>query len=361
MTKRMVLMVLALTLVFGGVFGWKAVTNHFMGQYFATFQPPPEAVETATVTSAAWHDTIEAVGTVRAVAGIDVSNEVAGVVKAIAFESGAVVEQGTLLVQLDDAVDRAELAGFMAEHKLAQLSLRRDEAVAEKKLVSVSDLDTTRTRLEETRALVDRQRELVAKKAIRAPFAGRLGIRRVDPGQYLAAGTALVSLTQLDPVYVEFSVPEQELGRVREGLPVAIAVGTWPDRRFEGTVTAVETRVNAETRNVRVQATLANPDGELRPGMFANVTVLLPEQPEYPTVPRTALTYSLYGDFIYVVEENGSDDGEPQFKALQRFVKPGPIRDGKVAIIEGVELGEQVITAGQFKLHDGAAVAINNP
>jgi RND family efflux transporter MFP subunit len=360
MKKRMAFMVLALVVVFGGVFGWKAVGTHFMRQYFATFQPPPEAVATAHVATSAWQATVEAVGSVRAAASIDAANEVAGIVRAIAFESGARVAKGDLLVQLDDAADRAELDGLLAEEKLATINLRREETIAKQRLGSASDLDTARTKLEQARARVVQKRELIAKKAIRAPFAGELGIRRVDLGQYVPSGTELVSLVALDPIYVDFNVPEQELGNLRPGQTVAVTVPSYPDR-FAGAITALDARIDEKTRNVRVRATLTNVDRRLRPGMFANVSVQLSGRPEHPTVPRTALTYSLYGDFLYVVEADGEDDkGQAKFKAVQRFVKAGATRANDVAITEGVQAGEEVVIAGQFKLHNNAAVRIDN-
>lgn len=360
MKKRMAIMILALVVVFGGVFGWKAVGNHFMRQYFATFQPPPEAVTTGRVVASSWQPTVDAVGSVRAVAGIEVANEVAGVVRRIAFESGARVAQGALLVQLDDAADQAELDGLLAEEKLAAINLRREEAIAKQKLGSASDLDTARTKLEQAQARVAQKREVIAKKAIRAPFAGELGIRRVDPGQYVAAGTALVSLVALDPIHVDFNVPEQEIGNVRPGQAVQVMVPSYADG-FTGSVAAIDARIDEKTRNVRVRATLPNPDRRLRPGMFANVKVLLPAPPEYATLPRTALTYSLYGDFVYLVEQDGNDDqGQPKLKAVQRFVKAGATRGNEVAILDGVQPGEEVIVTGQFKLHNNAAIRVVN-
>lgn len=360
MKKRMAIMILALVVVFGGVFGWKALGNHFMRQYFATFQPPPETVATTRVATSAWQSTVTAVGSVRAAAGIDVANEVAGSISAITFESGARVAKGDLLVQFDDAADRAELDGLLAEAKLAAINLRREETITRQKLGSASDLDTARTKLEQAQARVAQKRELIAKKAIRAPFAGELGIRRVDPGQYLPSGSTLVSLVALDPIHVDFNVPEQEIGNLRPGQTVEVTVQSYASR-FEGTVTALDARIDEKTRNVRVRATLANPERRLRPGMFANVKVLLPAKPEYATVPRTALTYSLYGDFVYVVEADGADDkGQPAFKAVQRFVKAGETRSNEVAIVEGVQPGEEVIVAGQFKLHNNATVRIVN-
>jgi membrane fusion protein (multidrug efflux system) len=361
MAKRMILMIVFLLLVFGGIFGWKAIQGYYMGQYFATMKPPPETVSSAKVAEQTWQATLGAVGTLRAVKGVEVSAEVEGMIKTLNFTSGQPVKVGDLLVQLDDESDRAELDGLVASKKLAELNLQRERSLAKRNLGSEADLDTARTKLDEARAQAQFRQVMLAKKAIRAPFDGELGIRMVDVGEYLSAGKTIVSLQALDPLYAEFSLPEQELGRVSKGQSVSVTVDAYPGQEFPGTITAVDVRVDDQTRNVRVQATLANPQRVLRPGMFANVKIQLGEQRSAAAVPRTAISYSLYGNFVYVIEDAGKDaKGKPVRKVTQRFVVTGDDLGEQVAVLKGVKPGEEVVTAGQLKLRDGAEVTVKS-
>ncbi len=362
MAKRMILMILFLAVLFGGIFGWKAIQGYYMGQYFATMKPPPETVSSAKATQQTWQATLSAVGSLRAVNGVDVSAEVDGMVKTVKLSSGQQVRAGDLLVQLDDEADRAELEGLVASRKLAELSLRRERSLAKRNLGSEADLDTARTKLDEARAQVQFKQVMLAKKAIRAPFDGELGIRKVDVGEYLSAGKAIASLQALDPLYAEFSVPEQELGRLREGQAVSVTVDAYPDQEFPGAITALDSRVDDQTRSVRLQATLQNPKRLLRPGMFANVKIHLGVEQSAAAVPRTAVSYSLYGNFVYLVQDAGKNaKGQPARKAVQRFVVTGEDLGDLVAVLKGVSPGDEVVTAGQLKLHDGSEVIVKRP
>lgn len=364
MTKRMIIMLISAFIVFGGVFGWKAVQSYFIGQYFAHYTPPPETVSASSARTETWQPTLSAVGNITAVNGVELSPEVPGVIERFAFESGQVVKKGDLLIQLDDSGDKADLAGLKAQLELARINYARQQTLRKQKLGSPSDLDTARTLLRQAEANVVSKETVIAKKAIRAPFAGRLGIRKVNLGQYVAPGTPLVSLQSVDPVYVDFALPEQHIHEVHAGQTVRVSVDAFPGEVFTGKITAVDAEVDPRTRNLSLQATLDNPQQRLQPGMFAAVKVLLPAQEQVVTLPRTAISYSLYGKSVYVIEERPAkkDDKNdaPVLVARQRFVETGQERGKEVAIVRGVKAGERVVTAGQLKLHDGAHVRIDN-
>lgn len=355
MKKRMLIAIVALVLVFGGIFGWKAVQGYFIGQYFANFQPPPVTVSTGEAVVESWQPRIEAVGGLSAVRGLDVPAEVAGVVKSINFESGDSVDEGALLVQLDDSAEQAELPGLRARLKLAEQSLARAKNVVGQGLAAQETLDAAQSEYQQALSAVRARETTIAKKAIRAPFAGRLGIRQVNVGEYVQPGTSIVTLQSLDPLYVNFTLPQQQLGRIEEGQPLLITSDAWPDAPFEGVVTAISPKVDATTRNFAVQGEIRNPDGKLRPGMFADIAILAGQPQEYVTVPRNAVSYSLYGDSIFVVVEK-----EDALVAEQRFVESGPAREGDVAILEGIAAGDTIVTAGQLKLQDGARIVVDN-
>jgi len=357
MARRMLYTVIALFVVFGGIFGWNAVSSHFMNQYFANFQPPPESVAAAIADLQAWQPTLEAVGSIVAVNGVQVSTEVSGVVEKIGFESGQEVSKGHLLIQLDASTDEADLRGLFARLELARSNYKRAQTVFAKRLISESSLEQTRTELERAEADVAAKQAVIAKKAIRAPFAGRLGIRKVNLGQYVAPGTDLVPLQSLDPVYANFSLPAQGLSRLQTGQVVRVTLDSFPGRQFEGRITAIDSQVDDQTRNVMVQATLANADRALQPGMYAVVTVLLPQQDKVVTVPKTALSYSPYGDYVYLIQEEG---GNPVLTVKQQYVVTGPQQGDNIAIVKGVNEGDRVVIAGQLKLRDGARVVIED-
>jgi membrane fusion protein, multidrug efflux system len=361
MKKRMTIAVVLLALVFGGIFGWTAMRGYFMGQYFATFEPPPPTVSTAQAQRQVWQPRIEAVGQLSAVRGVDLSNEVAGTVSEIAFASGDVVEKGALLVQLDDSIERAELPGLIAQLDLARMDVERTRELIDRNLTSAEELDQAQSQLQQTESAVAALKAGIAKKAIRAPFAGTLGIRQVDLGEYLPAGTPIVSLQSLDELHVDFSLPEEFIDDVEAGQEVNVSVSTYPGQTFTGELKAVSVKIDPSSHNFAVQAVIVNADGRLRPGMFADVAVQAGAREAVVAVPKTAISYSLHGDAVFVVEKANKPEGEQTaLVAEQRFVRLGASNGEMVAVLQGIAAGDEVVTAGTQKLRDGMAVNINN-
>jgi len=354
MTKRMLVMLLALGLVLGAMYGWKSYQAGKMAM-LASMPPPPATVGAAAVQAETWQPYLVAVGSLVATQGIEVTTEVAGKVSAIRFESGQQVEAGTLLLELDDSVDEAEIKGMIAERRLAELQYKRRDELLETKTISRSDVDEARLRLENAIAQLAAKRAVIAKKRITAPFSGSLGIRRVDLGEYLQPGAAIVPLEALDPIYVDYALPERHLDQVSVGQPVEIEVQTFPEEVFSGQIVALNPGIDPGSRSLRVRATLENPQDRLRPGMFAEVRTVLPQRLAILTLPQTAITYNPYGDSVFVIEE-----GENGLHVLRRQVETGGVRDGRVEIVQGLQEGEQVVVAGQVKLRNEQAVEIDN-
>lgn len=342
------------------LYGLKAFGIYRMIQQFSSQKPPPVSVSATLAKREEWQPRVEAIGSLRAVQGVDVASEVPGKVERILFESGATVRRGELLVQLDDSTEQAQLPGARAQLELARANFQRTRRLIEQGLASAEQLDSARSQLQQAESTVASLEATIAKKAIRAPFAGRLGIRRVDAGQYLAAGTRIVTLQALDELYVDFTLPEQYFGRLRAGQQVEVSTAVAPDTLFRGEIVAVDAVLDPTTRNFAVRARLENPGEKLLPGMFARVAVLAGEPYSVVTVPRTAVSYSLYGDAVYVITEERNENGEVALKATQTFVRTGDVRNGRVEILSGVQPGDRVVTAGQLKLQKESHVAINN-
>lgn len=307
-----------------------------------------------------WQPYLNAVGNLTPVKGVDVSNQLAGTVTAIYFQSGDEVKKGTLLVQLDDSSQRAQLQGYQAQAKLAELTFERTQKLFDKHLASQADVDTAASNLKAAQANVDDTQAAIDKLAIRAPFTGRLGIRNINLGQYLAAGANIVTLQSLDPLYATFALPEQNLAALRVGQKVKLTVDAYPEKTFEGEVNAIESKVDPSTHNVTLQAVIHNPQHLLRAGMFANINVLAGKAQAVVTVPKSAVDYTLYGSSVYLVQPGKDDKGNPVTEVHQVFVTTGEERDGRVAIEKGVKAGDLVVVAGQQKLHEGMEVEINN-
>lgn len=359
MIRRMAIALGALFAILATVFAikfWPMIS----GKGFGAWSPPPVTVSAAAAERKPWQPLLEAVATLTPVNGVYVAAEVAGIVKSIHFRNGDTVRRGTLLVQLDDTADQAELKGLEAELANARREFERTRELVERNLVSESSLDEVRTRLERAEAAVESKRALIDKKAIRAPFDGTLGIREVNVGQYLTAGTAIVSLQDLTSLYATFSLPQQNLRDLRIGQKVEITVDTWPEARFEGRLIAIDSAVDPDTRTIRGQAMIANTKRLLRPGMYATARITLPVLPAVVVVPRTAISYSLYGDSVYLIREETGTDGKPVLKAFRQFVRLGEERDDEVIVVEGVKAGDRVVTAGHLKLQDGATVVIDD-
>jgi membrane fusion protein (multidrug efflux system) len=354
MITRIILVALFLAAVLGGIFGWKQHTAQQMAAAQAG-GPPPAVIAAASVALESWQPYIQVVGSLAAVAGIEVSSEVAGQVSTINFKSGEWVKQGDLLLELDSQTDQAQLKGLAAERTLGRLNFERVAKLVKERSVSKSDYDEARATLDAADARVAGQQALIDKKRIRAPFDGRLGIRRVDLGEYLSPGSAIVPLDQLDPIYADFTLPERDLARVSNGQLVEVRVQAYADRTFKGEIIAIDPGVNAGTRSFRLRAQLANPEQLLRPGMFADVRVQLPERDGVITIPDTAISYAPYGDSVFVIEQK-----ETGQVVSRRPIQTGDSRNGRVSVLSGLAEGEQVVSAGHNKLRNGQVVIIDS-
>lgn len=352
MIKRILLVLVLTVLILGALFGTKFYQiNEAVSQIQA---PPPPLVAIAEVKQEQWPASLATVGSLRAVAGINISNEVAGQIKAIHFESGQTVKQGQLLIELDSATDQAELQGLLAEQHLADIRYQRSAELIDKKFVSQSDYDQNKALLEEASAAVASKQTLIAKKQIKAPFTGELGIRQVDLGQYLPVGSAIILLQKLDPIFLDFNLPERYLSQLSLSQQVTINVQAYPDTGFSGEIVAISPAVEQQSRSLKVQARLANQDRKLHPGMFAQVQIVSGKQSAVLTVPDTALTYNPYGESVFLLA--ASDKG---FTVQNRQVQSGQSRAGRVEIVSGLNAGDKVVSAGQVKLRNGMSVAVD--
>jgi membrane fusion protein, multidrug efflux system len=368
----LVVVVVVLILLIGGVKGYG---TYKMFQAFAAQGPQKFTVSTTKAAYQDWLPELRAVGSLRAERGADLSAEVAGIVDAIDFRSGDNVKAGQIVLRLRAADDLAHLESLKATAALAQTNYNRDKAQFEAQAISQATLDSDAATLRSAKAQVAEQEALVAKKIVRAPFAGQIGIRAVDLGQYLAAGTKIVTLQQLDPVFVDFSVPQQSLSQLRVGQKVAISADVLKGGDFSGEISAIDPQVDTDTRNITVRATIRNPERKLLPGMYTSVNVNVGAAVRYLTLPQTAVAYNPYGATVYLVVPQGSDSdakGSPGAKsaganngaanlvAKQVFVTTGATRGDQVAIVKGIQEGDEVVTSGQIKLRNGALVTINN-
>ncbi len=392
MAKRIILTLLGLIIVAGGIAGVKFLQIRTMVEAGGKAMPPPETVTTARVQAASWGSTLAATGALDAVQGVTVAAEMAGKVERIAFTPGALVKKGDLLVQLDTAAEEAELRAINTSRDLAQVTQRRMATLVGKGLIAQADYDKAEADFKQFEAQADNIRAIIAKKTIRAPFAGRLGIRQINLGQILKEGDTIVSLQVLDPIFINFQVPQQELAALSTGLSVSLGSDAIGEHRITGEITTINPEVDAATRNIRVQATVANSEELLRPGMFVNVTITLPGDNTVLTVPATAVLYAPYGDSVFVVEnkkglvqslpksdkdsvqsparggktesplqpEKKGNSGGSGLVLRQQFVRLGEKRGDFVAINEGLAEGETVVTTGVFKLRNGQSVVVDN-
>jgi membrane fusion protein (multidrug efflux system) len=351
MKKRFVLTALVALAVFGVIFGLKYRAVQRTRAAMLATKPQPVSVSVAAVREDTWPNTLGAVGSLASFRGLTVKSELAGTIRRVLAESGAVVAAGDALVELDTSVERAQLSGLEAQAKLAEINLRRAQELRSAGTNTPNDLDTAEAVLAQTRSAVDQLRATIAKKHIVAPFPGRLGIVKVFPGQFLAAGDPLVVLETIDPIHVDFSVPQQELARIAVGLPVRLTVDAWPGRTFEAKLTAISPRVSDGTRDLDLRATVANPGEALRPGMYARVEVVFPATERALVLAAAAVVHNPYGESVYVVEAD---------VVHQRFIKTGPTRGDLILVRDGLKAGEQVVTSGQIKLRNGSAVHIDN-
>jgi len=368
---RYVIAALALLLLVGGLAALKFTQISSLihaGKQMQKIGPPPEAVGTTVAQAQTWGGSVSAVGTITSVKGVAISNEVPGIVSAIRFESGAPVRQGQILVELDSKAERAQLASIEARKELASSNVGRTRALVAEKAIAQAQLDNDESALKTSSADLKALRAQIDKKTVRAPFSGRLGIRQVNVGQYLNPGTTLTELEATDTVFVDFTLPQQQLETVSVGMKVEVKVEGLAGVSAEGAIVAINPTVDATTRTLKLRASVPNKDEKLRPGMFANVAVVLPEQGTVVAIPASAVVRASYGDSVFVVEEkkdaSGSivngPNGQAAKVARQQFVRLGPARGDFVAIADGVQTGQEVVTAGAFKLRNGAGVLVNN-
>jgi membrane fusion protein, multidrug efflux system len=361
MLKKILLATIAVSFLIGAITFTKLGQFTAMGEAAKKMVLPPETVTAMLVEDRQWEQVITATATVTAVQGVNVSAETSGRVTQIDFESGSLVKKGDMLVQLDTASEDAQLASAEATSALAESSLTRVRKLIKQNLTSQDALDIAEAKVKETAAQVHNIRALIAKRAIRAPFSGRLGLRQINLGQILSEGDTIVSLQKLDPIYVDFSIPQKTLLRIKPGLEVRVTVDAAPELTFVGKILASNPEVDLATRSVRVRAKVANPDEKLRAGMFANATVIMPEKQKVLPIVATAIAYATFGDSVFVIEEQKNEQSGKTEKVLrQQFIRLGQRRGDFVDVIDGLKAGETVVTSGVFKLRSGMKVVIDN-
>jgi membrane fusion protein, multidrug efflux system len=361
MIKPVVIMAIIVAIVLGGIFAWQLFIGKMMKKGMSAAATAPQTVSTIVASPMSWQSRVHAVGSLRAVRGADLAPQVSGVVDKIEFESGSEVRAGATLLRLKPNDDPAKLAQLEAASALADITYKRDQEQFAAQAISQATLDSDVATLKSARAQVVAQQALIEEKVVRAPFAGTLGIRQIDEGQFLSAGTAVVTLQALDPILIDFYVPQQALAHLKVGQAVAATVDTYPGIRFSGSIASINSKVDLASRNVQVRASFRNSDRRLVPGMYANVDIDSAEATSQITLPQTAITYNAYGDTVFVVQQGAADaQGKARSTVQQRFVRLGPTRGDQVAVQSGIAAGDVVVTAGQIKLHNGASVVINN-
>jgi membrane fusion protein (multidrug efflux system) len=361
MIKRMLMMLVLVGVVLGGLFGFKAFVGGKIKEAMASMADLPQTVSAAKAASSDWQPRIDAVGSLRAVRGADLSLEVAGVVEEITFQSGDEVQAGQILLRLRNDDDVAKLQSLEATAQLAQITYDRDVKQLKAQAISQAIVDNDEANLRNAKAQVAQQKAMVDKKTLRAPFAGRLGLRQVDLGQFLSAGTVIATLQSLDPIFVDFLLPQQAVAQLSVGQTVRVKVDAFPGREFAGKITAINPKVETASRNIQVRATLPNRDQKLMPGMFATVELETGAPQRLVTLPQTAVSYNPYGSLVYIVDDKAKDaGGKPHPVARQVFVTTGATRGDQVAILKGVSEGDTVVTSGQVKLRNGVPLAIDN-
>lgn len=358
-----VIVALLVALVLGGLYGFNAYRTKMIANFFASNKPPPAQVSAVQATSAAVPHFASGIGSLAAVRQVTVSPEVGGRITEIDFESGAHVNGGDKILQINDAPDLGDLANYEAQARLAAVTLQRATSLAAHQFGPQTDVDNAQAQLDQAKAQIQKTQAIIAQKTIVAPFTGNLGVRQVNLGQYLSAGSPIVTLTDLKTLYVNFTLPSQMTPQVAVGQRVDVTADAYPGRKFTATVTTIEPQISANTRTLNIQATMPNPDHLLLPGMFVNAAVVLTEQPPAVVLPETAVDYTLYGDSVFVIRQDGQDaQGKPVLKAHRVAVKTGLRWDNKVAVLDGLKAGDEVVAAGQIKVQDGAAVTVTgNP
>ena len=359
MVRWFIIVGLLLALLVGGLVWFNYFRGKMIAQFFANNKPPASSVSIAEAKAETIPNLLTAVGDLAAVHQVNVTSDVNGRITEIMFTAGASVKEGTPLVQLFDGPDQGDLANFRAQATVAQLSLDRAKQLAARQFGPQATVDSAQAAFDQANAGIAKTQAIISQKLVKAPFDGELGVRKVEVGQYLTAGTQIVSLTDLSVLYANFTVTEKDSAALKVGQIVRIAVDAYPGRKFEGKITTIEPQIATDTRNIRVQATIDNPDHILKPGMFTTTTVVLPDKPPVVTVPETAVDYTLYGDSVYLITEKKGDDGKTSLTAVRTFVQTGNRIEGRAEIIKGLKPGDRVVAVGQLKLQSGSAVSIS--
>src|SRR6266480_4053802 len=360
MVRWFIIVGLLLTLLVGSLVYFNYFRGKMIAQFFANNKPPPVSVSIAEAKSEVIPNLLMAVGDLAAVHQVNVTSDVNGRITDILFTAGASVKDGTPLLQMFDGPEQGDLANFKAQQRVAQLSLDRAKQLAERQVGPQTTVDSAQAAFDQASASIAKTQAIISQKLVRAPFDGELGVRKVEVGQFLTAGTQIVSLTDLSELYANFTVTEKDSGNLKVEQTVRILVDAYPGRTFEGKVTTIEPQISTDTRNIRVQATIANPDHILKPGMFATTTVVLPDKPPVVTVPETAVDYTLYGDSVYLLSEKKGEDGKTSLTVTRTFVQTGNRIEGRAEILKGLKDGDRVVALGQLKLQSGSAVTISN-
>lgn len=361
MIKRMVIMLIVIGLILGGIFGFQAFKNRMIAAYLANLKSPPQTVSTIPAAMSPWQTTLQSIGSFNAVEGANLSAQVQGIVQKIGFQDGQDVKKGDLIVQLLADQQIATLQQYQATMANAQIAYDRDSKLIKANTIAQSQVDSDLATWKAAQAQVASQQALIDQYSIRAPFDGHLGVRLVSLGQYLSAGTAVVTLQSLDPIQFDFSMPQQALSQLKVGQTVTATVDAYGNQTFDGKITAISPLVDSQSRNITIRATFDNHDRKLLPGMFGNVSVVVGDPQNYISLPQTAVTINPYGNVVYIVTDKGKGpDGKPQLVANQKFVSTGQARGDQIAVTKGVSAGDVVVTSGQLKLNNGSPVIINN-
>ena len=358
MVRWFIIVGLSLAVVVGAIVYFEHWREGFIKNIFANNKPPPATVTVVQAKSEVVPNLLTAVGDLAAVHQVNVTNDVSGRITEIMFTAGASVKAGSPLVQLFDAPEQGDLASYKAQATGAALALDRAKQLAARQFGPQATADNAQAIYDQAIAGIAKTEAIISQKLVRAPFDGELGVRKVEVGQFLTAGTQIVTLTDLSMLYANFTLPEKASSALQVGQTVRVSVDAYPGRTFEGKITTIEPQIAADTRNIRVQATIANPDHILKPGMFTTTTVVLPDNPPVITVPETAVDYTLYGDSVFLITEK-ADDGKTSLTAVRTFVRTGKRIDGRAEILDGLKAGDRVVAVGQLKLQSGAAVAIS--
>jgi membrane fusion protein, multidrug efflux system len=359
MVRWFIIVGLLLVLLVGALVGFNMFRDHAIKQFFAGMKPPPTPVSIAVAKSEVIPNLLTAVGDLAAVHQVNVTSDVGGRITNIMFEPGSTVKAGTPLVQLFDEPEQGDLSSFKAQAVMGQLALDRAKQLAARQFGPQATVDQAQSTFDQANSGIAKTQAIISQKLVRAPFDGELGVRHVEVGQFLTAGTQIVSLTDLSTLYANFTVTEKQSAQLKVGQTVRVVVDAYPNRNFEGKITTVEPQISTDTRNIHVQATIDNPDHILKPGMFTTTTVVLPDRPAVVTVPETAVDYTLYGDSVFLLTEKKEDDGKTTLTAVRTFVRTGNRIDGRTEILSGLKEGDRVVAVGQLKLQSGVAVAIS--